>query len=305
MKNFGSRKLGYFIAVAETGHIGRAAERLRISQPPLTRQIQALEAELGVDLFHRTARGVTLTQAGEQLLADARNISVLMDQAAERAQRAGRGQVGRLDVGLYGSASFDIVPRMLSEFGGRHPDVKVVLHYAQAPQQVEALRQGRVQIVFERMLPDEADIVTELVAREPVILALPADHPLARERVVAVAKLRNAPMIVQRSASSALSTVADNLCRAHGFEPRAVQDAGDVVTATITAASNRAVCLVPASMRNVRIPGIVYRPLRAETDAYMELHCFYLRDNTTPLLQVFLASIRRHRHADAPGIGDS
>ena len=304
MKNFAHRKLGYFIAVAEAGHIGRAAERLRISQPPLTRQIQALETELGVELFHRTARGVTLTPAGEQLLVDARNIGALMDQAAERAQRAGRGQVGRLDVGLYGSASFDIVPRMLAEFGGRHPDVKVVLHYAQAPQQVEALRQGRVQIVFERLLPDEADIQTELVARESVIVALPADHTLARERVVPVARLRDAPMIVQRSSASVLSTAAHAICRAHGFEPRMVHDASDVLTATITAASNRAVCLVPASMRNVRIPGIVYRPLRSEVDAYMELHCFYLRANTAPLLQVFLASIRKHRHADAPGLAE-
>lgn len=302
MRSFAGRKLDYFVAVAETGHIGRAAERLHISQPPLTRQIQALEAELGVTLFNRTARGVTLTQAGEQLLADARNIGVLMDQATERAQRAGRGQVGRLDVGLYGSASFDIVPRMLAEFGGRHPDVKVVLHYAQAPQQVEALRQGRVQIVFERLLPDEADIVTELVAREAVILAAPADHPLARERSVHVSRLRDAPMIVQRSARSALSTVADNVCRAHGFEPRAVQDAGDVLTATIAAASNRAVCLVPASMRNVRIPGIVYRPLRSDVEAFMELHCFYLRTNTEPLLRVFLASIRKHRHAESPAM---
>ena len=295
-----SRKLAYFITVAETGHIGRAAERLHISQPPLTRQIQALEAELGVELFNRTARGVTLTQAGEQLYADARNIRLLADQAAERAQRAGRGQIGSLDVGLYGSASFDLVPRMLAAFGHDHPDVKVVLHYAQAPQQVEALRQGRVQVVFERLVPDDADIVTELVAREPVVLALPADHPLARERIVPVARLRNEPMIVQRPLYSALATVADHICRAHGFEPRAVQDSGDVVTATIAAATNRAVCLVPASMRNVRIPGIVYRPIRSVVDPYMELHCFYLKQEPTPLLGAFLAAIRKHRH----GSGD-
>lgn len=299
-----SRKLAYFIAVAEAGHIGRAAERLRISQPPLTRQIQALEAELGVELFHRTARGVTLTQAGEQLLADARNIRLLADQATERAQKAGRGQVGRFDVGLYGSATFDVVPRMLASFGRSHPDVKVVLHYAQAPQQVEALRQGRVQVVFERLVPDEPDIVTELVAREPVVLALPADHPLARERVVPVGKLRNEPMIVQRPLNSALATVAEHICRAHGFEPRALQDSSDVVTATIAAVTNRAVCLVPASMRTVRIPGIVYRPIRSAVEAHMELHCFYLKQDIPPLLGAFLASVRKYRHgAGAEDVG--
>lgn len=292
-----SRKLAYFIAVAETGHIGRAAERLRISQPPLTRQIQALEADLGVELFHRTARGVTLTEAGEQLLADARNIRLLADQAAERAQRAGKGQIGRIDVGLYGSASFDIVPRMLAAFSRTHPEVKLVLHYAQAPQQVEALRQGRVQVVFERLVPDDADIATELVAREAVVLALPVDHPLAHEHVVPVARLRNEPMIVQRPLYSVLATVAEQICRAHGFEPRAIQDSSDVVMATIAAAINRAVCLVPASMSNVRIPGIVYRPIRSEVEAHMELHCFYLRQETSPLLDGFLTAIRKHRHS--------
>ena len=148
------RQLNYFIAVAETRHLGRAAERLHLSQPPLTRQIQQLEAELGVQLFRRTPRGMELTQAGEELLRDAQNIRTLVAQAAERAQRAGLGQAGRLDVGVYGSAMFGLVPQVLSAFRARHPDVELVLHYAQTPAQLPALRQGRVHLVFERMLPE-------------------------------------------------------------------------------------------------------------------------------------------------------
>ena len=106
-------------------------------------------------------------------------------------------------------------------------------------------------------------------------------------------------MIVQRPLNSALATVAEHLCRAHGFEPRALQDSSDVVMATIAAVTNRAVCLVPASIRTVRIPGIVYRPIRSVVEAHMELHCFYLKQAPTPLLGAFLASVRKYRHGGA------
>jgi DNA-binding transcriptional LysR family regulator len=135
------RQLSYFVAVAETRHLGRAAERLHLSQPPLTQQIQQLEAELGVQLFRRTPRGMELTQAGEELLRDALNIRSLVVQGAERAQRAGRGQAGRLDVGVYGSSIFGLVPQVLSAFHVAHPDVDLVLHHAQTPEQLPALRQ--------------------------------------------------------------------------------------------------------------------------------------------------------------------
>src|SRR5262245_32460687 len=110
------RQLSYFVAVAEERNIGRAAERLHLSQPPLTRHIKALEAELGLQLFVRTPRGMVPTQAGETLLKDAYGILGMLGKAAERAQRAARGQAGRLDIGLYGSAMFGVVPRVLASF---------------------------------------------------------------------------------------------------------------------------------------------------------------------------------------------
>src|SRR5579862_1597213 len=138
------RQLKYFIAVAEARHLGRAAEKLHLSQPPLTRQIQRLEDELRVQLFKRTARGMELTRAGEELLTDAYNIRTLVAQAGERAQRAGHGQSGKLDIGVFGSGMFGVVPQVLLAFRAAHPEVELVLHHAQTPTQLQALRQGRV-----------------------------------------------------------------------------------------------------------------------------------------------------------------
>ncbi|WP_028997684.1 LysR family transcriptional regulator [Azohydromonas australica] len=291
------RQLNYFIAVAETRHLGRAAERLHLSQPPLTRQIQQLEAELGVQLFRRTPRGMELTQAGEELLRDAQNIRTLVSQAAERAQRAGLGQAGRLDVGVYGSAMFGLVPEVLSAFRARHPDVELVLHYAQTPAQLPALRQGRVHLVFERMLPEESDIEVELVAREPLLLGMAEGHPLAAQEHVDVSALRDETMLIGTSPSIAAMSL--QLCRAHGFEPRLAPPASDVVTATLLAAAGLGVTLVPDSMSNVRFPGITYRPLHSRVEAFMELHCFYLRGEPSPLLAAMLETVRGFRERTA------
>jgi DNA-binding transcriptional LysR family regulator len=296
------RQLNYFVAVAHAGHLGRAALALHLSQPPLTRQIQQLEAELDVQLFRRTPRGMELTPAGEELLRDAQNIRSMVVQAAERAQRTGRGQAGRIDVGVYGSAMFGLVPEVLTRFRALRPEVDLVLHQAQTPAQLPALRQRRVMLVFERLLPQEFDIEVELVAREQVLVALPADHPQARSKRVDVARLRDDTILVGNS--TALAAQALQLCRAHGFEPRFGPPSTDVTTATLLAAVGVGVSFVPASITNVQIPGIVYRPIVSRIEAYMDLYCFYLRGNDSPLLAAMLETVRtfrRERHGAAFG----
>lgn len=294
------RQLTYFVAVAETQHLGRAAERLHLSQPPLTRHIQQLEAELEVQLFKRTPRGMELTHAGEELLRDARNIRGLVAQATERVQRAARGQAGRLDVGVYGSATFGVVPKVLAAFHATHPDVELVLHHAHTQAQLPALRQGRLHLAFERVLPEEGDIVVELVAREPLLLGLAAAHPLAALERIPVAALRDEVHLIGTSPSIAVQALA--LCRAHGFEPRFAPQVSDVVTATLSAAAGLGVTFVPDSMTNVHFPGVTYRPLQSDVEVFMELHCLYLRGNDSPLLAAMLETIREMRdkgHTDA------
>ncbi len=287
------RQLSYFVAVAEEGHLGRAAQRLCMSQPPLTRHVKAMEAGLGVRLFDRTPRGMRLTEAGEALLKDAREILRMLHGAADRAQRVGTGQRGRLDVGLYGSATFGVVPRILARFCEEHPDVDLSLHYAQTPAQVQALRQGRVLIVFERMLPRDPDIHTELVAREPLAVAVNQRHRLARQKTVDVSSLRDETLRIGTSPSAA-ATVVD-LCRRHGFEPQFAPADSDVITTTLLTAIGTDVALVPWSITHVHFPGIVYIPLRRNGGASMDLYCFHLRQERSPLLAAMLATIRAMR----------
>jgi len=288
------RKLTCFMAVAEERHLGRAAERLHMTQPPLTRQIKALEEDLGVELFLRTPRGMVLTQAGDTLLNDARNIFGLVTQAAERAHRAGGGMVGRLDVGLYGSATFGVIPQVLTSFRETHPDVDVSLHYAQTPQQIPALRQGRVLIVFERLLPNESDLEVTLVARERLLLAVSDRHPLASKRAVHIRELEGLSIGVGTALSGV--TMVVELCRSNGFEPLLAPPASDVIMATLLTAIGNYVTFVPASMTNVRIPGITYLELDPSiTGAYMDVFCYYQKGERSPLLKAMLEVVTTFR----------
>src|SRR6516162_4342130 len=160
------RQLKYFVAVAEERNFGRAAARLHVSQPPITRQIKMLEAELGVLLFERTHWGVNLTAAGEELLASASQVEALVAYASDRARRAGRGAVGRLDVGVFGSGAISVVPMLLRRYLKANPDVDVIMLNVPQPVQLVALRQRRILITFDRYLPMDSDLSVEVVARE-------------------------------------------------------------------------------------------------------------------------------------------
>lgn len=289
------RQLRYFKAVAEELNVTRAAQRLHITQPPLTRQIQALEHSLGVELFVRTSHGVELTEAGKTLLADARNLSSLVEQSIDRAQRAGRGDAGRLDIGFFGTSAFDILPRILAAYREAHPGVKLVLHPGQTPQQVQALRQGRVAVVFERQRPDEPDIACELVAEERVLVALPLSHRLARRATVSVEDLRDEPMVLPEGWSPQVGSMAVKVFRAHGLVPRDGPRCVDMTSGTLLVASGAGVFLVPASMAVLAMPGVVYRRLRSAGQERFDFHCFYLREPLSPLVSGLLAVVRRLR----------
>lgn len=285
------RQLTYFIAVAEERNLGRAAERLHMSQPPLTRQIKALEEAVGAQLFERMPRGMLLTQAGEALLQDARDIFGLVDQAADRARRVGSGTTGRIDVGLHGSAMFGVVPQVLTRFSEVHPEVEVSLHQGQTHQQVTAIRQRRVLIGFERMVPLDDDMAVELVARERLLVAMSSAHPFAGRDTVPVVLLRNQPIVTASSRSAPAITL--RLCRAAGFEPRFSGQAGDLIMATLMTGISRQIALVPESMTNLRLPGVTYVPLETDGEAaHMEVHCFYRKDEASPVLHRMLEVVR-------------
>ncbi|WP_068804303.1 LysR substrate-binding domain-containing protein [Thauera phenolivorans] len=291
------RHLRYFIAVAEEGNLGRAALRLHISQPPLTRQIQQLEDELGVCLFRRTPKGMELTQAGELFLEEARNIRAVVEQATERTQRAGQGKLGRLDVAIFGSAILDAIPKLLLSFRNTHPEVKVVLHTMTKAEQLDALRQRRITVGFNRMLGPMAEIGTELVTTESLLLAVHERDPLSALPAIPFRALADNPVVL--FPTGARPNFVDKvmaLCHERGFEPLVSQEVGDAVTGVALVASGFGVCLVPESATTLQIPGVLYRPfVDAPSQAFVDLSCVFRVDDQSPILRAFLDTVRAFR----------
>lgn len=290
------RHLKYFIAVAEELNIGRAALRLHISQPPLTRQIQQLEEELGVALLIRTPRGVELTQAGEMFLDEARNIRSLVELAIERTKRAGQGKLGRLDIGIFGSGILTAIPELLHLFRDTHPDVRVVMHTMSKEEQIEALRQRRIIVGFNRILSPLPDIESELIVKEPLFLAVHEKHPLSRQESVSFKELGKHPLVL--FPTGARPNFVDRvieLCRNMGFVPEISQVVGDVVTGVALVAGGFGVTIVPKSATTLNLPGVVYRPFFDTLSATVDLSCIYRKDDQSAILQAFLTVIRSFR----------
>lgn len=287
------RQLKYFIAVAEEQNIGRAAIRLNISQPPLTRQIHALEEELGVLLFVRTKWGVELTETGRYLLDQARNIHAHVELVKEHTRRAGKGQVGRIDIGIFGSAMLSSIPEILSAFSLACPDVKVVLHTMKKGQQIEALHQGRIMLAFERYLPESPGLRIEVVCNEPLLVAFHKRHRLAKVRKIRLEQLSGEAMIGEVVPSPAV----EYLLKRPGFNPTIVQKSEDMISAVVMVAGGFGTAIVPESLKHLHLPNVVYRELVDEHAVSIELHCAYRADERSPMLPPLLDVVRGYRSA--------
>ena len=257
------RHLRYAVAVADELHFARAAARLRIAQPPLSQQIKSLEAEIGVRLFDRTSRRVGLTEAGAAFVAEARRTLASAERAVDAARRTARGETGRLAIGYIGSASYEILPPILRAFRRRVPDVTLVLEEMNSNEQSRALAAGALDLGFVRRPPPiERHIAGSVVRREPIVLAVPRDHGLAAARAIRLRQLVREPFIVfPVRPRPSWADVALDLCRGAGFEPRVVQETIEMVSALSLVAAGIGIALVPAAVRAVRRPGVVFRPL--------------------------------------------
>lgn len=259
------RHLRYFVAVAETLHFRRAAERLGIQQPPLSMQIRQLEAEIGTPLFLRAQRRIELTDAGRSFLDDARALLASAQEAADRARRAALGEHGRLRVGMINSAPFHpLILRILREYRGRHPGVWMSLEETHTSELAERIRAQALDLAFVRpLLRETPGLATEALFDEPVLLALPAGHRLARRREVPLAALSLEPFVLfSRTVGAGLHEQILSACARAGFAPRVTQEASQVTSIVNLVAAGLGVSLVPASMRKVQAAGVVYRPLR-------------------------------------------
>ncbi|MEA2322841.1 MAG: hypothetical protein QOD81_2691 [Solirubrobacteraceae bacterium] len=295
------RHLRYFVAVAEERHFGRAAERLHIAQSPLSQQIRHLEAELGVQLLHRTTRRVDLAPAGELLLERARAILAAVDDAVEDAQRAARGEVGRLDIGFTGSATYALLPRLAAALREELPEVDLRLHGEMlTPAQVESLVDGTIDLAFLRPPVRHRDLIVEVVSREPLIAVLPERHRLAQAESVRVRDLVGVPMVTYASHfRSVLHDAVEQACEAHGFRPTVALEVSETATLVSFVAAGIGVSLVPASVAQMTVAGAVYRPLEDETTE-VELAVARRADDDSPVLARAMEVVAR---GVAAGVG--
>lgn len=264
------RHLRYFLAVAEEGQFTSAAERLAIQQPPLSRQIQALEDEVGFRLFVRLPRGVVLTPAGEAFAQDARHVFATLQTSVERSRRIARGEVGQVMIGLTSSASFHpVTTDAIREFRRLHPDVGVDLIELNAAEVNEQLLSGRVDVAFLRKpVESPAELAFALLDEEAMVAVLPQGHALlARERgkpmAVTLASLASDPWILIRR-PGAQGMYADLLtaCRTAGFSPNVAKEVPRMLSGIQLVAAGMGVTFVPASMQRYSQAGAVYRPLK-------------------------------------------
>jgi DNA-binding transcriptional LysR family regulator len=288
------RLFRYFVAVAEELHFGRAAERIGIAQPPLSQQIRRLEQKLGAELLHRTKRRVELTEAGKVFLEQARQTITQAETAISMTRRAVRGEVGRLAIGMISSATYeDVIPRAIRTFREKYPDVELVLNEWTTAHQVDLLRRREIQVGFVRPPLLDPLLATETVKREPLVAALPKSHVLAGRPEVRVAELAAAPWIMLPSdLGLGFYDLVLQVCRKAGFRPKVAQEATQTHTMTSLVAAGLGVTLVPASVQNLRRPGVVYRPLAGHTPS-VELAAAYLKAGRPPVLDVFLAVLRK------------
>lgn len=288
------RRLKSFVVLAEELNFNRAAVRLHISQPPLTRQIQLLESELGAALFDRQPKGLVLTAAGSTLLSDARRILGMADAAKDRAAQAGRGEIGRLDVGIFGSAIFHHIPRLLLQFRSRYPQVQISLHEQTKAEQIQALRERRLTIGFNRHVRPAPDLVVEPVYQEPLLVALHGDHPMAQQAAISIRELSAQPLILYpNNTREGFADHVLSLFYHEGLQAQVELEVKDVVTAVALVSSGFGLCVTPEAASSLQLPGVVYRPLKAEPAPTVELVCVYRRDDASPVLTAFLETVRQ------------
>ncbi len=263
------RHLRYFLAIAEECNFTRAAARLGIGQPPLSQQIKDLEAEVGARLFNRVPHGAELTEAGRAFLDRVKGIPLQTADAVRAAQRASRGETGRLSFGFTGTSALNpIVPACIREFRRAYPDVEIRLEEANSVALVQGLMDGRLDVAVLR--PSESD-PPELnyyrLAVESLVAVLPAAHPAAKSgHSIDLISLRNDPLILTpREIGISLHDSVLSACRMAGFEPTLGQPAPQFASILSLVSAEQGVSLVPESMQQLNLKGIVFRKIRGSS----------------------------------------
>ncbi|MBB4904345.1 LysR family transcriptional regulator [Actinophytocola algeriensis] len=283
------RQVRAFVTIVDEGHVGRAAERLHVTQPTLSRQVAALERAVGVPLFDRRGRALTLTPAGAVFEPGARDLVRRSDDLVVSARRAHRGELGVLRIGFVQSATFAALPSMLRAFREAWPSVRVEVTAMTTLRQVSALADDALDVGLLRP-PVRDDLSLRTLSRDPLVVALPGGHRLSRRRRVSLAELADEPFVLYgRESGPAVHDTIVGFCRDAGFSPRIVQEAVDVQTIVALVAANLGVSLLIAPTPQTD-SSVVFRPVAEDLPPW-EMALAWSRGNQSPVLARLLETV--------------
>jgi len=291
-------QLRCFVAVATELNFRRAAERLNMTQPPLTRQIQLLEHQIGVRLLDRTNRSVQLTAAGRAFYIEAQSLLERAHSATLAAQKIAQGDIGAVNIGHVPSAAYAALPKVVTDIYAQHPDIHITLREMPSFEQLQALRTRQIDLGIVRSPMGQYDFETRSLLRETFVLAVPATHPLASQPDLTLQALHQQPFInYSNSGWLPFYEMLAGMFRAAQVEPRYVQTVGSTLTMLSLVNAGLGAALVPQSASNLCFEHIVYRPIELEAGICSELHLIWREDNDNPALPLILENLLRQRNA--------
>ena len=289
------RHLRYFLTLADELHFGRAAQRLAISQPPLSVAIQQLEAEVGAPLFMRNSRGVQLTAAGQALVPAAQAAIDGAAQALHAARDAASGQVGRLSIGFAGTMLYRGLPQMLRRFQAEHARLQLTLRELSSSEQLVELQHARLDAGFAHVAHAPAGLAAQLVSSQPFVACVPAVHALARKRTLPLDALAPEPLaLVSRSVSPDYHARIVAACQAAGFTPQPLHEMQHWLSVVSLVSQGLAVALVPAALQQAQLAGAAFVPVKDPhgTLPRYETRCLWNPARDLPALGLFLTAVR-------------
>ncbi|MBS3910601.1 MAG: LysR family transcriptional regulator [Hydrogenophaga sp.] len=286
------RHLRCFTVLAEELHFGRAAQRLAITQPPLSLNIQQLEASVGARLFERNSRGVALTAAGLAFLPRAQALLEQAAMAAREARDVGQGLAGQLHIGFAGTVLYRGLPQVLRAFGSAHPRLRLVLRELSSSEQLVELVHDRLDLGFVHTTRVPAGFSQILVSSQPFMACLPVGHALAAQAVLPLERLKGeAFAVVMRAVSPDYHDRILAACADAGFEPALHFELRHWLSVVSVIAQGLGVALVPAALQQAGLPGVAFVPL-AQPLAPYDTHCLWRTGRDEVALGAFLATVR-------------
>jgi len=287
------RHLRYFLAVAEELNFRRAAERLHISQPPLSRQVQQLENELGVDLFQRSKGGIALTEAGVAFLPEARRTLAQASKAIAVARAAPGTIAGRFVVGYTTVFDRSALPNVFDLFRSRFPEWKLVVKGKHSISLIRDIINGAMDAAFIGLHTEALGLVVEPIREEPMVVALPARHRLAKKRSIGFDELRGEAFFwFERKMNPGFYDYCKAFFQKIAFEPNLIPEPQDHHVLLGHIAEGQGIALIPASLQNIKRKGVAFRALRDASELSMGVAIAYSESNQSPALQPFLKLVR-------------